>query len=170
MLVQVDAAGAVLSDIMLPAEVDSTEGSLIRSNGFEGVTLSDDGQYLLAAIQREYADDEANGDTLYTRIARYDLVNATWEFFLHSLDSAPNEDAWIGLSEITNLGGGRYAVIERNNQFGGAAEVKKIYSFSLDGLTPYTGLVGAGSDLSGSVIEKAETPSTCLPSSRRSRR
>ncbi len=156
MLVQVDAAGAVLDEVTLPAEVDSSEGGLIRSNGFEGVTLSDDGQYLLAAIQREYADDEANGDTLYTRIARYDLVNATWEFFLYPLDSAPNEDAWIGLSEITNLGGGRYAVIERDNQLGGAAEVKKVYSFNLDGLTPYEGLVTADGDLSGSVIDKTE--------------
>ncbi len=155
-LVQVDASGAVLQEVLLPAEIDSPESGLIRGNGFEGVAISDDGAYLLAAIQRQYTDDAENGGVLYTRIARYDIANGTWEFFLYPLNEAP-EDAWVGLSEITNLGGDVYAVIERDNQLGGAAEIKKVYSFTLDGLTPYDGLVTADADLSGAVVEKTET-------------
>jgi hypothetical protein len=155
-LIQVDAGGAVLQSIMLPAEVDSPDAGLIGSNGFEGVALSDDGRYLLAAIQRQYTDDEENGGVLYTRIARYDLQEELWEFFLYPLDAPPNEDAWIGLSEITSLGGGLYAVIERDNQLGGAAQTKKVYSFTLDGLTPHDSLVTADADLADVVISKRE--------------
>jgi hypothetical protein len=155
-LVQVDAGGAVLQEIMLPAEVDSPAGGLIGSNGFEGVTLSDDGRYLLAAVQRQHTDDAENGGLLYTRIARYDLQEELWEFYLYPLDAPPNEDAWIGLSEITSLGGGLYAVIERDNQLGAAAQTKKVYSFSLDGLTPHDGLVTADADLTGAVLSKTE--------------
>lgn len=156
LLIQVDGSGAVLQEIILPADVDSPGGGLIRSNGYEGVTISDDGAYLLAAIQRQYTDDEQVGGVWHARIARYDLANATWEFFLYPLDAAPNEDAWVGLSEITNLGGDVYAVIERDNQIGGAAQVKKVYAFSLDGLSSYEGLVTADADVSGSVIQKTE--------------
>ncbi len=155
-LIQVDGSGAVLQEILLPAEIDSPEGGMIRSNGYEGVTISDDGAYVLAAIQRQYTGDEENGGAWYTRIARYDIANATWEFFLYPLDAPPNDDAWIGLSEITNLGNDVYAVIERDNQVGGAAETKKVYSFTLDDVAPYDGLVTGDADLSGAVIEKTE--------------
>lgn len=155
-LVQVDGNGAVLQEVLLPADVDSPEGGMIRSNGYEGVTLSDDGAYLLAAIQRQYTDDEENGGVWYTRIARYDIASGVWEFFLYPLEAPPNDDAWVGLSEIINLGNDVYAVIERDNQIGGAAEIKKVYAFSLDGVSPYEGLVTADADLSGAVIEKTE--------------
>ncbi len=61
LLVQVDGKGDVLREIPLPAAIDSPGGGVIRSNGYEGVAVSDDGRHVLAAIQREYAGDAAVG-------------------------------------------------------------------------------------------------------------
>jgi len=156
LLVQVRSNGNVRREIKLPDGVDSANGGLIRSNGFEGVAVSNDGRYLLAAIQREYADDEANDGTLYARIARFDLQQRRWDFFLYPLDPTTTEDDWVGLSEITALPDGRFAVIERDKQLGGLARIKKVYAFSLDGVQSHRGLVTADSDLSSKVIVKNE--------------
>lgn len=155
-LVQVSSQGEVLQEVSLPETIDSAGGGLIQSNGFEGVAVSDDGGSLVAAIQREYTDDEANDGTLFARIARYNLQAGGWEFFLYPLDPTTVEDDWVGLSEIINLGNDRYAVIERDKQVGGAAEIKKVYAFSLDGVQPHDGLVSESDDLSGKVISKTE--------------
>ena len=156
LLVQIDAAGAVLQEVGLPEAIDSAESGLIRSNGFEGVTISSDGSSLIAAIQRQFSDDEANDGVLYTRIGVYSIADETWDFFLYPLDPTAEASNWIGLSEIINLGDDVFAVIERDKEIGGAAVLKKVYTFSLDGLSPYEGLVTADSDLSGAVIEKSE--------------
>lgn len=159
LLVQVDSSGRVRREIRLPDDIDppaapaSTDGK-IQQWGFEGVAVSSSGRHLLAAIQRELAGEEAVGGRLHTRIARYDLRRDVWEFFLYPLEVATVEDGWVGLSEIINLGGDRYAVIERDNQLGGAAAIKQVYSFSLSGVKPFSGAVTAGSDLRRSVIRK----------------
>jgi len=165
-LVQVDSAGQVLRKIALPAEIDSAQGGAIRGNGFEGVTISSDGRYLVAAIQREYAKDAKVGGVNYARIARYDLKNEAWEFFLYPLESTDASGDWIGLSEIANLGNDQYAVIERDKLIGGAAKLKAVYTFSLAGLKPFEGLTEEKSDVSGSVIRKTkklELTSTIAP-------
>jgi hypothetical protein len=120
------------------------------------VAVSNDGRYLLAAIQREYADDAVLEGTRYARIARYDLQNRIWDFFLYPLDDPRSPDAWVGLSEITALPDGRFAVIERDNQLAGSARVKKVYAFSLDGVQSHAGLVNDGTILSGKIVQKAE--------------
>ena len=155
LLVQVDRRGNVLREVPLPPEVDSPGAGVVRSNGFEGVTVSDDGRHLLAAIQRDYSADAAVGGVRHTRIARYDLLAGTWDFFLYPLDAPPPGASWVALSEITNLGGDRYAVIERDDLAGAAAAVKRVYEFTVDGLTPTDGSpLAAGADLVGAVIEK----------------
>lgn len=152
MLIQVDRDGQVLQEITLPTEIDSPTGGLVRSNGFEGVTVSEDGRYLVAVIQRAYAEDAS--DVAYSRVARYDLETGSWEFFLYPLDSTETEDDWIGLSGIESLGDGRYAIIERDKQIGGLAAIKKITVVSLDGVEPFKGVIVEGGDLAGSVLEK----------------
>jgi len=155
-LIQVDASGKVLRKITLPAEIDSAEGGAIRNNGFEGVTVSSDGRYLLAAIQREYANDVKVGGVNHARIARYDLKNDTWEFFLYPLEKTDAKGDWIGLSEIVNLGNDVYAVIERDKLIGGAAKLKAVYTFTLSGLKPFEGSTTETSDVSGSVVKKSK--------------
>jgi len=153
-LLQIDAKGNIVQKVSLPAEIDSAAGGAIRNNGFEGVALSSDGKYLVAAIQREYKGDQSADGTNYARIARYDLTNKIWEFFLYPLERTDVEDDWIGLSEIVNIGGDRYAVIERDKQIGGAVHLKAVYTFSLEGLTSFPGMVTANSDVSKSVVSK----------------
>ncbi|XEC94027.1 esterase-like activity of phytase family protein [Paenibacillus tarimensis] len=156
MLIQADRSGNILQKVVLPPEVETKEGGWIRNNGFEGIAISSDGKYLVAAIQREYKTDEAVGGILYTRIARYDLTNETWDFFLYPLETTTTDGDWIGLSEIVNLGGDRYAVIERDKQIGGAVNLKAVYTFTLEGLTPFQGLITESSDLSKSVVTKKQ--------------
>gem|GEM_PF-525221 len=154
LLVQVNNSGAVLQEIALPAEVDAPTGGIVRSQGFEGVAVSDDGRYLLAALQRGFTGDETSNGRDYARIARYDLETGDWDFFLYPLEATDVEDDWIGLSEITNIGGGRYAAIERDKMVGASAHLKQVTVFSLDGVEPWDGLVTADADLSGHVIDK----------------
>ncbi|MBW5448852.1 hypothetical protein GE107_22685 [Cohnella sp. CFH 77786] len=156
LLVQVDSHGKVLKKVALPLEIDSADGGVIRNNGFEGVAVSSDGRYLLAAIQREYAADQKVGGTSYTRIARYDLQQNSWDFFLYPLEKTSVKGDWIGLSEIVNLGNDRFAVIERDKQVGGAAKLKAVYTFTLDGLKPFAGVTEETSDIAGSVIRKTK--------------
>lgn len=116
----------------------------MRSNGFEGVAVSEDGGSLLAAVQREFAGEEPVGGVRHARIARYDLATGVWSFFLYPLEPTDTEDDFVGLSEITTLGGGRSAVIERDARLGGAAGIKRVYAFTLDGVTPVDGAISAG--------------------------
>jgi len=141
LLVQIDGKGGVLREIKLPHHIDSSEGGLIRKNGFEGVAVSEDGNFLIAPIQRQFDGEPAE----FTRIARLDLQTLTceedgevqvcsgqWDFFFYPLDETDNSKSWIGLSEILAMGPNEYAVIERDKELGGKSKVKKIYAFSLD--------------------------------------
>jgi hypothetical protein len=158
LLVQVAGNGEVVREIQLPFSVDKAAdpnlpghaqagagGQKIRSNGFEGVCLSEDGRYLLAAIQRDFNGEFTSPK--FARIARYDLdqlvqnpglqvglrAGGDWEFFFYELDSADSNN-WAGLSEIVNLGGDRFALIERDKGIGTGSLLKKIYEVSLAGL------------------------------------
>lgn len=142
-LLQINRRGDVLDEITLPPGVDSAPYAVngkITSNGFEGVAVSGDGQHLLAAIQRPYRGETAVGGVLHTRIARYNLKTDSWEAFFYPLQPQPAGDApTIGLSEITLVGKARsgadvYAVIERDNRETDRARLKRIYTFTLEGL------------------------------------
>jgi hypothetical protein len=160
LIVQVDLFGRVLREIQMPANVDaaadpaiggtavgSAAGSTIRGNGFEGVTLSPDGRYLYACIQREFGGEAPT----HTRIARYDLrqirtasapssglrYGGDWEFFYYPLE-AQTTGGWIGLSEIRAVGADQFIVIERDKGIGTESQLKAVYAFSLAGLVPDT--------------------------------
>ncbi len=138
-LIQVDGDGVILREIFLPADVDAP-GGRVTSNGFEGVTVSSDGRYLLVAVQRPYSGETISATglpVLHTRIARYDLEGEKWEAFFYPLESSAFT---IGLSEIVLAGTTRkgqdvYAVIERDNQLAVNGQFKRVYTFTLDGLT-----------------------------------
>ena len=161
LLVQIDRSGRVLREIQLPNAIDDAAdpslpgdaqaaagGQKIRGNGFEGVAISGDGRYLIAAIQRDF-NGEFDGGTKFTRIARYDLrqlqrngsdalcdglrCGGDWEFFFYRFDS-DDEDNWAGLSEILAIGRDQFLVIERDKGIGLGSELKKLYAFSLRGV------------------------------------
>jgi Esterase-like activity of phytase len=83
-----------------------------------------------AVIQREWADDAPG----LVKIGRYDTSSQTWSFVRYALDavSLPT-GGWVGLSEITLLPSGKFAIIERDNQLGDDAQVKRVYAVDLAG-------------------------------------
>lgn len=58
---------------------------------------------------------------------------ATGEWTFVRYTKTPAATGWVGLSEITLLPGGGFAVIERDNQLGPAAAVKQVFTVDLAG-------------------------------------
>ncbi|RLT96755.1 esterase-like activity of phytase family protein [Ketobacter sp.] len=128
LLIKTAADGTVLEEINLPAAVIAKQ----KSNGFEGVAVtgSGDQEKVLVAFQREWTGDPAG----LVRIGVYTPASASWSFFYYPLESA--SQGWIGLSELTAVDDNTFVVIERDNQQGVDAAVKRLYQFSISGLTP----------------------------------
>ena len=120
---KLSATGVIEDIIQLPAEVNAKQ----QRFGFEGIAES--GGKLVVAFQRAWAGDA------HPRIGVYDLAAKTWQFMFYPLDAvtSPNK-GWVGLSEITAVGNNRFVVIERDNQGGPDARVKKLYRIDLNGV------------------------------------
>lgn len=133
MLVHVASDGSIIETITLPDAVNAKQ----RRFGFEGVASVMEGgsEVLYVAFQRPWVDDPApnnSDDGGKVRIGRYDRAHGEWTFAYYPLDvrQSPN-GGWVGLSEITALGQGRFAVIERDNQGNTDARIKRVYAFSV---------------------------------------
>lgn len=152
-LVQVDAAGAVLAEAGLPAEVlacrkaSTNRGSL--GSGFEGVAVerkpAGDGYVLRVAQQRgwdyttpacEALDDDPTGantgEPRSTRVWTYDPTTGAWSHVPYELEPVPPRAAWVGLSEIVTLPDGRFGLIERDNLTGDFSQFKSLTSGETD--------------------------------------
>ena len=129
-LVHADDSGAITNVVALPAEVEALQ---VRF-GFEGVAAVEENgaEVLYVAFQREWAGDP---DDL-VRIGRYETATGDWTFAYYPIETptSPN-GGWVGLSEISALGDGEFAVIERDNQAGPDARIKLITHFSVEGVT-----------------------------------
>ncbi|MFI9526677.1 esterase-like activity of phytase family protein [Micromonospora rosaria] len=123
-LARLDADGVTRQVVPLPADVAAGLGR----QGFEGVTATmERGREIVwAVLQREVATDPAG----VVRIGRYDVTAGTWSWFGYRLSRTDVPGDWIGLSEVTVVGG-RLAVIERDKLNGPAARVKRIYTVEL---------------------------------------
>jgi hypothetical protein len=115
--------GEIAATIPFPKEVMAVE----RRWAAEGITLV--GNTLWVAIQREFDDDPKN----HVKLLAYNLETKEWGG-VHYPKGAP-ETGWIGLSEITAHGDYVY-FIERDNQIGDAAKVKKITRVALSEMQP----------------------------------
>lgn len=130
-IVKVDTTGNVLEEIYLPAEMEANA----RKNGFEGIAVTGRPgmEKVYVAIQRAWPD-AGDEDKVETKIGRYDVATGEWGFVHYPLEAEGN-GGWIGLSEITHLGFGRFAVIERDKGWGPStglnAELKAIYGINL---------------------------------------
>ncbi len=71
------------------------------------------------------------------RIGRYEVATGGWTFFYYPIEepTSPN-GGWIGLSELVALDEDIFAVVERDNQAGSNARIKRVYKFSIAGLDP----------------------------------
>lgn len=124
LLLRVSAAGVIQEVVSLPDAVNALQARY----GFEGVAESNG--KLVVAMQRAWL-----GETM-PRIAVYDLTAKTWQFHFYPLDPATSPNGgWVGLSEITALGNNRFLVVERDNQNGPDARIKRLYRIDLTGAT-----------------------------------
>lgn len=132
LLLRLNKEGLIEEVVTLPASVNARQLKF----GFEGVVAveSDDtGELLYVAFQREWTGDTAG----HVRIARYNTASTEWAFYYYPLDTVESANGgWVGLSDITYLGDDNFAVIERDNQAGPDAVIKRLYIFSIDGLRP----------------------------------
>lgn len=125
---RVDAEGAITEEIALPEALLANE---IRF-GFEGITVA--GDWLWMAVQREWKDDPAG----MVKLLAYNTADQTWgavHYPLDALAEGASDAAWMGLSEITVKGDWVY-IVERDNQIGSAAAVKKIYRVAVAEMVP----------------------------------
>ena len=114
-LYHVDAEGEIQEEIAFPPELLTGQTRF----GAEGVTMI--GDTLWIAIQREWGDDPAD----HVKLVAYDTDSEEWGAVLYP--KAAVETGWVGLSEIAAHGDTVY-VIERDNQIGAAAAIKKLYA------------------------------------------
>ncbi|WP_299199262.1 esterase-like activity of phytase family protein [uncultured Amphritea sp.] len=119
----VNSQGEIDRTIDFPAELLKHE----MKYGAEGITLI--GDTLWVAIQRPWKDDPAD----QVKLLAYNLKTNSWGAVRYPLEHA--DKGWVGLSEIVSHGGQVY-IIERDNQLGESAVVKRLYSVSADQLKP----------------------------------
>ena len=125
------STGAVLSEIELPADLVDER----RGNGIEGIAVTGEpgAEVVYVAIQRAWPD-EGDTDEVNTKIGRYDTATGTWGFVHYPLEAEGGGD-WIGLSELTVLPDGSFAVIERDKGWGPTtgfnAELKAVFGIDL---------------------------------------
>lgn len=123
LLFKTDANGIIQQAIPLPADLNSKQ---IRF-GFEGVTEYNGRIYV--AFQRAW-NKEAN-----PRIGIYDTASKTWSFVFYPLDAVASKNGgWVGLSDLTSLGNGQFLVVERDNQGGPDAAIKRLYRIDTNGV------------------------------------
>lgn len=120
LVLKVDAGGVIRRVITLPPALNAVQ---LRF-GFEGVAESDG--KLVVAFQRAW-NGEAN-----PRLGVFDLAAGTWSFVHYPLEpvASPN-GGWVGLSDITALGNQQFLVVERDNQAGTDARIKRLYRIDL---------------------------------------
>ena len=126
-LVRVDDKGAILEEVELPESLQKVASRF----GFEGVTTTGEGadQVVWVAVQREWKDDPKGK----VKILAYSPADKGWGVVHYPLD--PVGKGWIGLSEVTAVGEG-LVFIERDNQIGRDAKVKKLTFVSLKDVAP----------------------------------
>ncbi len=113
---------AIIEEVItLPDEVNNLQ---VRY-GFEGVAV--DGENVVVAFQRAWINETD------PRLGIYNTATSTWKFVFYPLDEPESQyGGWVGLSDIESLGDGVFFVLERDDQGGPDAAIKKVYSVDLD--------------------------------------
>lgn len=131
LLVKVAKNGVIERVVTLPAAVNARQ---VRF-GLEGVTSVGTGQneMIYVAFQREWTGDPKGK----VRIGRYATATGAWTFYYYPLSMpASANGGWVGLSELTAVGNDEFVVVERDDQGGADAVIKRIYKFSVTDLKP----------------------------------
>jgi hypothetical protein len=125
--------GDGIVDLPCGTEPNAIDWTTVRANGFEGVAVVDGtpaapgGLVVYVAFQRALTTEGQ-----LTRIGAYDVDAATWRFYFYRLEPDPGARAGnTFLSELLHVGGDKFAVIERDQGWAGAAGHKTIRVFRL---------------------------------------
>ena len=132
----VNGKGEIDRSVDFPAELLAHE----RRFGAEGITMI--GDTLWVAIQKPWKDDPED----QVKLLAYDTKANSWGAVRYPLDKP--SAGWVGLSEIVSHGDQVY-IIERDNQLGENAAIKRLYRVVASQLKP----AAIGSELP--VVEKA---------------
>ena len=123
-LYHVNSKGVIKKEVALPAELLANE---IRF-GFEGIARV--GDVLWMPVQRPWKDDAKTE----VKLVAYNTESEEWGAVRYPLD-APAGKGWVGLSDIEIHGDYAY-IIERDNQIGEKAAIKKIYRVAMSQMVP----------------------------------
>lgn len=118
----VNAKGEIKLEVPFPTELLAVE-QRFGSEGITSVGTGDD-MVLWIAIQREWKDDPKG----QVKLVSYKPSTGEWGAVRYPLDAG--EKGWVGLSEITAHGDYAY-IVERDNQIGSNAKIKKLYRVKL---------------------------------------
>ncbi|MFT5716684.1 MAG: hypothetical protein ACJAWS_000650 [Oleiphilaceae bacterium] len=122
-ILKTDNNGLIEKVITLPAEINAVQ---LRF-GFEGVTEYNGSVYV--AFQRAWNSEDM------PRVGIYNTTNENWSFLYYPLDAVESQNGgWVGLSDITSLGDGKFLMLERDNQGSADAAIKRLYEFDINGL------------------------------------
>ena len=138
-LYHVNAKGEIKAEVPFPAELLAVE-KRFASEGITRVGSGDD-MVLWIAIQREWQDDPKG----HVKLVSYKPSTGEWGAVRYPLETPTK--GWVGLSEITAHGDYAY-IVERDNQIGSNAKIKKLYRVKLADMVP----ASLGGDLP--VVEK----------------
>ncbi|MEO0651600.1 MAG: esterase-like activity of phytase family protein [Planctomycetota bacterium] len=121
MILEINPAGDILDVAFPPQSVTENQFRF----GFEGVAVEDGAVWVSWQRAWQNAGDPAD----MARIGRFDLGTRTWSFSYYPLDdvASPN-GGWVGQADLVRLGDGTLVVLERDNQGGPDAAVKRVYS------------------------------------------
>lgn len=128
-LLHTDATGRLLeAPIPLPGVAspeDPTPGGeepdLPTSKGFEGMAVSDDANTLYPMLEGAVEGEDPSLRSIYEfDAAAGEYTGEAWSYRVEEPENA--------IGDFTPLGGGRFLVIERDDEEGGAAAFKKIYA------------------------------------------
>jgi len=123
----VNSNGEIKKEVPFPTELLSVE----KRFGSEGITSvgTGDQMVLWIAIQREWQDDPQG----HVKLISYKPSTGEWGAVRYPLNVG--ENGWVGLSEISAYGDHVY-IIERDNQIGPSAKIKKLYRVKLSDMVP----------------------------------
>lgn len=117
----VNAKGKIKKEIAFPAELLAVE----KRFGAEGISRI--GDTLWIAIQRQWKDDPKNT----VKLVSYNTKTKEWGAVRYPTEAA--NKGWVGLSEIVAHKDHVY-IIERDNQIGDQAKIKRLYCFAISEL------------------------------------
>lgn len=126
LLIRLQTDGSVAEEIELPDAVNQQQ----RSNGFEGVATDADGSQVYIAFQREWADDPAG----FVKIGRYTPTTHGRSTITRWMRPRPTAGWACQRSRGSTTTPCWW--VERDNQQRDDALVKRLYSFSVAGITP----------------------------------